>query len=46
MHHMVTSFRLTWAVLDFMLVVAATSSSLRWMCNQVKAAHSQVTMFS
>lgn len=44
--HMVTFFRLTWDVPDFILTVAATSNSLRWMCNQVKAAHSLITMFS
>lgn len=46
MHHMVTFFRLTCDVPDFILTVAAASSLLRRMCNQVTAAHSQVTMFS
>lgn len=45
MCHMVTFFRMTWAVPDFILTVAATSSLLRWMCNQVKAAHNLVAMF-
>lgn len=40
MRHMVTLFRLTWAVPDFILIMAATSNLLRWMCNQVKSAQS------
>lgn len=40
MHHMVTFFRLTWDVPYFILTVAAVSSLLRRMYNQVKAADS------
>lgn len=39
-------FRMTWAVPDFIIKVAATSSLPRWMCNQVKAVKSLVTMSS